>query len=145
MSHNYTREYGWLAAWGLPQSSPTTAMSWMSTDNTGSGHGMDMSGDATGQPSAGGKGRAGAVMPGMATAEDLGRLGELSGRDADVLYLQLMIPHQRGGVAMARIAAERATQPQVRRLAQSIVNSQTAELAMLQQLLDARAASLTGP
>lgn len=123
--------YGWLDQWNLPQTSSGPAMGWMPDDTEG------MSGMQHGSTS---KGAAG--MPGMATAEDLARLQEASGAEAERLYLQLMIPHHEGGVAMAKAAVERAEDPEVRRLAQTIVDSQTAEIALLRDMLAARGGPL---
>lgn len=101
---------GWLTVWNLPIASTDPAMAWM------------------GMP-------AGDSMPGMATREQINQLAGLKGVAADGLFLQLMIPHHRGGVIMGQGALERAQQPQVRRLAQSIVDAQTSEIAYMQDLL----------
>ena len=55
-----------------------------------------------------------------------------------------MIPHHRAGVQMAEYAVRYARQPQVRRLAQSIVDSQTAEIAVLREMLAARGGPVAG-
>ena len=81
-------------------------------------------------------------MPGMATREDLNRLAGASGREAERLYLQLMIPHHQGGVEMAQYAANNGAEQAVQDLAVSIVNAQRAELAVLNDLLDARGGPL---
>ena len=49
-----------------------------------------------------------------------------------------MIAHHEGAVEMADAALARASNDDVRRLAQSIVDSQTAEIALMQDLLAAR-------
>ncbi len=67
-------------------------------------------------------------MPGMASAADLTRLRSLRGKQADVLWLQLMIAHHRGGIDMTKTALELTDRPSVRQLAQSIVDSQRAEI-----------------
>ncbi len=125
--------YGWLADWGLPQTDTGPAMAWMTNDDgAGDPHAPDemasMGSDAG--------------MPGMATAADLERLQGLRGRDAERLYLQLMIPHHRAGVAMAEYALANATDPQVQNLAQRIVKAQTAEIKALEDMLDARGGPL---
>lgn len=101
---------GWLSVWGLPAASTIPAMSWMGMPITDS-------------------------MPGMASPEDLNRLRRMQSLEADGLFLQLMIPHHRGGVAMANAILERTKLPEVRALAQSIVDSQTTEIALMQSLL----------
>ena len=74
-------------------------------------------------------------MPGMATPEQLNQLRGLMGVEADGLFLQLMISHHRSGVAMGQAALARAQRPEVRVLAQSIVDAQTSEIALMQELL----------
>lgn len=101
---------GWLTVWGYPIASTDPAMSWMGTPVM--------------RP-----------MPGMATPEQLNQLRNLNGNEADGLFLQLMIAHHRGGVTMAEAALKLAKQPAVRVLAQSIVNAQTSEIALMQELL----------
>ena len=101
---------GWLTLWGYPITRTEPAMSWM---------GMPVSGP----------------MPGMAIPEQLNQLRNVEGIEADALFLQLMIPHHRGGVAMGQAALARAQRPEVRTLAQSIVDAQTSEIALMQELL----------
>lgn len=121
--------YGWLVQWGLPQTSSEPPMAWMAAGEAGMGS-MDMSGSEPMAPDS--------SMPGMATPEDLRRLEQSRGEVAEVLFLRLMVAHHRGGVAMARVAAERAERPEVARLAGTIVAAQTAEIEQLQSLLAAR-------
>ena len=101
---------GWLTTWGRPLSTTTPAMMWMGMPTT-------------------------ALMPGMASAEEINRLRGLNGTEADGLFLQLMIPHHRGGVEMANAVLEYTQRAQVVAMAQAIVNSQTTEIAYMQQLL----------
>lgn len=114
--------FGWLELWDLPQASQQAPMAWM----------QDHAGMAEGSAEAAG------TMPGMASREELNRLAGSSGRDAERLYLELMISHHQGGVDMAEFAAVNAQQEAVRNLAASIVKAQTAELAVLDDLLTAR-------
>ncbi|MGI8723400.1 MAG: DUF305 domain-containing protein [Geodermatophilaceae bacterium] len=112
---------GWLSLWGLSQSTGEP-MSWMG------GHGgMDMSGSGP------------ALMPGMASAEELDDLRTAEGVDFDVLFLQLMIRHHQGGRQMAGYAADHAEVAAVATLARSIANSQAAEIETLTDMLTARA------
>lgn len=111
--------YGWLAVWGLPQASTGPLMAWM-------GHGHD--------------GPVDEVMPGMATEEEMAALEAADGPEAERLFLELMIAHHVGGVDMAEAALERAERPEVRRLAQAVVDAQTAEIGVLERLLEGVAA-----
>lgn len=126
--HQAGQMYGWLAVWGLPPSSSQAPMAW--------------AGDAHGHTATGDGGGGYAAMPGYVSREDMARLEAATGTDADRIFLELMIPHHEGGVEMARIAEERATTPVVRQLAHSIVESQTAEITALQEMLDARGGPL---
>ena len=104
---------GWLGVWGLPAAGEDPAMAWM------------------GHPTEG-------RMPGMASAEEIARLGELSGIEADREFLRLMIRHHEGGVPMAQAALERSDNEVVRRLAAAIVRSQQAEVELMQGLLEGK-------
>src|ERR1051325_10009376 len=68
---------GWLQEWGLPQSSTRPRMAWMP------GHAHVEQGSEAGAP----------LMHGMATDDELRRLRTAQGRDAEILFLQLMIRH----------------------------------------------------
>lgn len=130
--------YGWLAVWDLPQASSAPPMAWATghghDDGTGGGAGSD--GGAADTADTADELDTGAVpMPGMATAAQIADLQAADGVQADRLFLELMIDHHEGGVAMARSALELAEQPAVRRLAQAVVDSQTAEIAVLEALL----------
>jgi uncharacterized protein (DUF305 family) len=116
------RMHGWLALWGY---SPTggDVMGWMAGDGSGhSGHATDESG----------------LMPGMATEEELATLRSLDGTAFDVEFLRLMMRHHQGGLEMAQYALENASTPVVRRLAQAIAESQTAETTLMADMLAAR-------
>ena len=87
-----------------------------------------------------------AVMPGMASAEDLARLRQTSEAEFDVLFLQLLVRHHQGGAAMLRDAAARAELPQVRNLAARMLEAQRAETeAMIIMLAEWGAAPLAPP
>lgn len=52
--------------------------------------------------------------------------------DFDKEFVRQMIPHHQMAVMMAQMAAKRATHPEIRALAQSIIKSQNAEIAQMQ-------------
>ncbi len=108
--------HGWLEVWGLPATSKEPAMTWM------------------GHPTEG-------RMPGMAAPKDIDELYTSSPEEADVLFLQLMIPHHEAALPMAEAVLERTDRPEVRRLAGAIAASQEAEIRMMQALLQKRSAS----
>jgi uncharacterized protein (DUF305 family) len=118
------RMQGWLELWGAP-ALPVGAghMAWMT----------EASHDHTPTPGVGV-----ATMPGMASGEELAALRAATGRELDVLFLQLMLRHHQGGAGMLEYAAERAAEPQVRNLAAQMLRSQTGESDYLRQLLAER-------
>lgn len=94
-----------LADWGFSrQNRPEVAMAWMA---------MEFAPDE---------------MPGMADPDELAALRNADGEDADALFLALMADHHRGGVDMAKAAAEAATDPWVRDLAERMARNQAIEI-----------------
>lgn len=112
---------GWLETWELNKSSSQAPMTWM-------GHGSMYEAND------------GSLMPGMATNTQLDRLRKAKGKDAEVLYLQLMTAHHKGGIPMARGAVEKSGDAKVKRLAQSMVNGQQAEMDLMAEMLGQRGA-----
>lgn len=72
-----------------------------------------------------------AQMPGLASEQEMDALGELSGRDVDALFLQLMQDHHAGGVHMAEYAADHASNAFVRDLAARMARNQAIEIREL--------------
>ncbi|MFI9776302.1 DUF305 domain-containing protein [Streptomyces sp. NPDC051956] len=118
---------GWLDLWGLPKVSPDGGyMAWM-----GGSHEHDHGDD-------GRTANSGALMPGMATDAELDRLRKAQGKDAEVLYLQLMTAHHMGGIDMASACAQQCEVPVERSLAQGMVDAQESEMTLMANLLRAR-------
>ena len=121
---------GWLAEWRLPTTSPEPQMTWMTrpplTGTDAHSHGS-MSAHTAGDP-----------MPGLATNEQMTKLKTLSGVEAERYFLTLMIAHHKGGIEMAEAALDRSRERVVTQLATGIVKSQSAELELMQNLLDQR-------
>lgn len=82
---------------------------------------------------------------GMATRAQVNELRSLPLSEAETHFLRLMIRHHQGGVMMAEDALKSATQPQVRILAESIVQSQSAEIRTMESLLKTRGADPPKP
>ena len=101
---------GWMDVWGVPETGSAPRLAW--TD-------MPVSG----------------AMPGMASSEQLDELAAASGVDAEILFLQLMIPHHRAALDMARSALERSDNPLTRRFAEAVIAAQAAEIETMQQML----------
>lgn len=125
------RMQGWLALWEAPPLPSGRHMTWMAQAPAGHGHLAGPSVPADGF----------AVMPGMASPEDLRALRAASGRALDVLFVQLMLRHHEGGVPMLSYGAEYATVPAVRTLAAQMAAAQAAESDYLRTLLTERGAT----
>ncbi|MBF6210379.1 DUF305 domain-containing protein [Nocardia puris] len=76
-----------------------------------------------------------AAMPGMATQAELDELAAARGRDAEVLFLRLMIRHHQGGVEMARAVDAMLEGGPVKELARSMVQTQGQEIGVMIVLL----------
>ncbi|MFI1645841.1 DUF305 domain-containing protein [Streptomyces avidinii] len=125
---------GWLDLWGLPKVvADEPPMSWMGASGGHGGHGGHEAGAGSG-----------ALMPGMATREELDRLGAASDRDAEVLFLQLMTDHHKGGVTMAEGCAQQCETPVEKALAQGMVDAQRSELTLMADMLKQRGAAPRG-
>ncbi len=114
------RMQGWLELWGAASLPSGDHMAWMA----GSSHEH--------APAAPG---GVATMPGMASDEELAAMRAATGRDLDVLFLQLMLRHHQGGAGMLEYGAQYAAVPQVRNLASQMLRSQSVETDYLRQLL----------
>jgi uncharacterized protein (DUF305 family) len=112
---------GWLDLWELPKVSADPPMTWMGMGDMASGED-------------------GALMPGMATDSELKKLETLSGDQAEVFYLQLMVTHHQGGVHMAEGCVEKCTVGVEKRLAQGMVEAQESEIDLMTNMLTERGA-----
>ncbi|MFC9790570.1 DUF305 domain-containing protein [Rhodococcus sp. NPDC127528] len=133
---------GWLSLWNQPLLPTGDYMTWMTSDADGhgmSGHaGMDHGTSATATT---GSQPGSAMMPGMASSEDMAALRQARGPAADVLFLQLMLRHHQGGVPMMEYGAAHAEVPTVRALAQTMVDTQQSESTRMTQLLTEKGAA----
>ncbi|MCM1966055.1 MULTISPECIES: DUF305 domain-containing protein [unclassified Streptomyces] len=98
---------GWLKAWG--EKVPT---------GFDMGHGDDNSG-----------------MPGMMGDQDINRLGKAKGNAFDTMFLTMMIEHHEGAIDMAETEKEQGAYGPAKALADSIITSQTAEIAQMRTML----------
>lgn len=115
-AHQAGQMYGWLAAWGLKQLGSQPPMTWMG--HTGQGMG--------------------ALMPGMATPEEMSALSAAAGAEAERVFLRLMIAHHRGAVEMSDAVIERSEHPAVLAFARGVLLSQRSEIALMTTMLEAR-------
>jgi uncharacterized protein (DUF305 family) len=120
------REIGIMMGWLQIAQEPMTSsspMTWMDA-----GHDQHSAGGAT-------------MMMGMASQADLTRLQRVTGRDNEILFLQLMVRHHQGGIDMAAYARKHTTSDAVRQVAVAMVDEQTQEVGLMIFLLDQRSAS----
>lgn len=120
--------FAWLVMWGLPQTSSSDEMEWLSRPVIDGSAGHDGHGTHTpGEP-----------MPGVASFEQMQSLQSAEGIDAERLYLELMIDHHIGGVEMAEAVLARSADPVVTQLARGMVQLQQKELDYMAGLLAER-------
>jgi uncharacterized protein (DUF305 family) len=118
--------FDWLVQWGLPQSGGPM-MAWMAAD--GGDHEHD--GVQSGEPLSDDEARA---AMGMASDAELDALAAASGKEADCLFLELMIRHHEGAVPMADAILDLGTEPRVLQVAGSIRSGQTAEIDAMKSM-----------
>ena len=109
---------GWLNGWGAPTAMP-------GSDGSNDLGAMDHSGHDM----------AGMTMAGMMTADDMRALAAASGTEFDRLWLEMMIAHHEGAIAMADQVDTTSQDPQVKALADAIVIAQNEEITTMQKLL----------
>jgi uncharacterized protein (DUF305 family) len=107
---------GWLQQWGLPTTTAAPAMSWMTHPPAAS--------VAADPP-----------MTGMATRRDVARLAVTRGRNADLMFCRLMLPHHLGGLHMINEVIARGSRPEVIALAQQMRTTQQREITHINRLL----------
>lgn len=78
---------------------------------------------------------AGPAMPGMMTAEQMDELNGETGAQFDKLFLEMMIEHHKGAITMAKAQQRGGSNPDAKALADKVIADQSAEIAMMQKLL----------
>jgi uncharacterized protein (DUF305 family) len=101
---------GWLAGWQQPV--PAASSSGM-----------------------GGMGGMGQTGVGMMSDADMTSLGKATGAAFDRMWVSMMIRHHQGAVSMATTEESTGQNPDAKKLAQSIITSQTAQITQLAALL----------
>ncbi len=102
-----------LDLWDLSQTGSDASMTWMGHPTTG-------------------------LMPGMATADQIGQLQTLPRDQADVLFLQLMIVHHRAGIDMSNELLDRSGNDDARQFAETFSRTQGVEIDNMNAMLVAR-------
>jgi len=108
---------GWLREWRLPLTTDRPPMAWVPN------------GQSMLQPD----GR----MPGLASKEELTKLENSSGKDADILFCQLMLRHHLGGIHMIDAVLQTTDNDRVRELAEQMRNAQQGEIEAMREMLKA--------
>lgn len=87
------------------------------------------------------------AAPGAATTTAPAPAAAAARNDADVAFVQGMIPHHAQAIEMSQLAEQRATNPQVKQLAATIAQAQGPEIEQMQALLQSWGlpAQPTGP
>ncbi|MFE9677177.1 DUF305 domain-containing protein [Streptomyces sp. NPDC006259] len=71
----------------------------------------------------------------MMTAQEMDQLGKASGTAFDTAFMQMMIKHHEGAVAMAKTEKTEGSFPGAKKMADAIITSQTAEITRMNDLL----------
>ena len=116
---------GWLEDWDAEVPSTRGMMS-------GSGDGGMMSGDSDGADD---DASSGGSMAGMMSGTDMRRLDGATGSGFDRMWLQMMVRHHEGAVEMARAEQADGENRAAKRLAASLEESQTEEIARMEKML----------
>ena len=91
---------------------------WKENPETGSGHGGH-----------------GGTMAGMVDEATMTRLESLSGAEFDTLWLESMISHHQGAIEMAKAEIANGENVDAKRMAQTIIDTQQAEIGQMNQML----------
>lgn len=75
------------------------------------------------------------LMPGIATKAEIDQLRQATGKNADVLFCQLMVRHHLGGLHMVDVILKLTDRSDVRSLAEGMRRAQSGEVTRMQELL----------
>jgi uncharacterized protein (DUF305 family) len=91
---------------------------WKENPDTGSAHGGH-----------------GGTMAGMVDEATMTRLESLNGAEFDTLWLESMISHHQGAIEMAKAEIANGENVDAKRMAQTIIDTQQAEIGQMKQML----------
>jgi uncharacterized protein (DUF305 family) len=91
---------------------------WKENPDTGSGHGGH-----------------GGTMQGMVDEATMTKLASLNGAEFDTLWLESMISHHQGAIEMAKAEIANGENVDAKGLAQTIIDTQQAEIGQMKQML----------
>ncbi|MEV0143850.1 MULTISPECIES: DUF305 domain-containing protein [unclassified Nonomuraea] len=89
-----------------------------------------------GKPEPTGMGHMDHGMPGMMSAEDMGKLKDAKGTAFDKQFVRMMMAHHEGAIHMATIERTQGQNPDAEELAKSIAASQQAEIEQMRKMLN---------
>lgn len=74
-------------------------------------------------------------MAGMESSKsmDMSHMQTMSGKELDLMFIDMMIPHHQGAIQMARDALAKAEHQEIKDLAQKVISDQQKEIAQLEQ------------
>ncbi|MCJ0905217.1 DUF305 domain-containing protein [Rhodococcus sp. ARC_M6] len=134
----------WLSTWGqtsmdMPTTSPSMGMmppsSGMSMPMPSSGMGMMAPSSGMSMPMPSSSMGMMPGMEGMMSAEDMTALQNAQGTDAAKLFLNQMIDHHRGAVAMAQTEVASGQYPEAIAMAETIISTQNQEITTMGDIL----------
>ena len=64
---------------------------------------------------------------------DMSHMQSTSGNALDMMFIDMMIPHHEGGITMGQDALAKAEHPELKELAQKMIDKQTKEIDQMQQ------------
>ncbi|MFB7330824.1 DUF305 domain-containing protein [Streptomyces adustus] len=91
--------------------------------------------DTSGMESMPGMDHSGSSMPGMMSGDEMDKLTGLSGDAFDKAFLQMMISHHEGAIAMAKTEQAKGAYGPAMTMAKSIVTSQSSEITGMNGML----------
>ncbi|MFG2755556.1 DUF305 domain-containing protein [Streptomyces wuyuanensis] len=86
-------------------------------------------------PAASGADHAAHGAEGMMSPREMARLEKSSGKAFDTAFMELMIEHHEGAVAMAEAERAGGAHPAAKRMAGDIITAQTGEISLMRKLL----------
>lgn len=122
----------WLTDWGeeVPETSRDHVNSHMGDGDTGDGE-MGMGDDEDGDSDGMGMGDGMGMDP-----DDLAELRDSGGSMFETMWMQMMIEHHEGAIEMAETEQAEGLFPDAISLAESVDTSQTAEIELMEELID---------
>lgn len=73
-------------------------------------------------------------MAGMMSTSDMDALGKKTGKDFDKAWLDMMIAHHAGAITMSETLKANGTDPEMKKLADTLITAQQKEIGMMKAL-----------